>query len=196
MTQIHFWFDPSCPYTWRTSRWVTDVARRRGLDVLWRVMSLAILNEDDEVPPRRRNQTAPGQVATRVLQAVRERHGNEALGRFYTELGTLVHERGAELGVDAYQRALRAAGLPEELATAGDDETYQAAVARSHREGQDRVGDESGSPITAVDDGPGFFGPIVVPAPTGEQATRLLDGLVALSGIPSFSELKRARQPL
>lgn len=30
---VEFWFDPGCPFTWRTSRWLLDVATRRGLDV-------------------------------------------------------------------------------------------------------------------------------------------------------------------
>jgi hypothetical protein len=196
VTEIDFWFDPSCPYTWRTSRWLADVAQRRGVDVRWRVMSLAILNEGKEFPPQYGEAMDAGRVASRVMQAVRERCGNEALGRFYAEVGTLVHERGTEPGVDVYRQALRAGGLPEELATAGDDEAYQAGVVQSHWEGQDRAGQESGSPITAVDDHPGFFGPIVVPPPAGDDATRLLDALVALSAIQSFSELKRARQAL
>ena len=194
--KIDFWFDPSCPYTWRTSRWLTDVADRHRIDVRWHVMSLAILNEGKDIPPQYRDLIAAGQVATRVMQAVREAGGADALARFYTEVGTRVHERGATMGVDVYREALAAAGLPAELATAGDDETHQAAVAASHAEGQARAGQESGSPITAVDDGPGYFGPIVAPRPTGEDAARLLDALVLLSGISSFSELKRSRQAL
>jgi 2-hydroxychromene-2-carboxylate isomerase len=192
--KIDFWFDPGCPFTWRTSRWLTEVARQRDLDLQWHVMSLAILNEGKEIPPQFRERAAQGRVATRVVQAVREVYGNEAIGRFYTELGTRVHEQDGELGPDVYREALASAGLPVELATAGDDDTYHAAVAASHAEGQARVGQEAGSPIMAVDGGPGFFGPIVVPTPTGGDASRLFDAVVLLSGIPSFSELKRARQ--
>ena len=64
----------------------------------------------------------------------------------------------------------------------------------SHDEGQQRTGQESGSPVLAMDDGPGFFGPIVVEAPTGDEAMRLFDGLALLSSVPLFVELKRARE--
>jgi hypothetical protein len=45
----------------------------------------------------------------------------------------------------------------------------------------------------AIGDGPGYFGPVVAPAPTGEDGVRLFDALVAISAVPQFSELKRAR---
>ena len=42
---ITFYFDPMCPFTWRTSRWVKDVAGRTGETVTWKFLSLATLNE-------------------------------------------------------------------------------------------------------------------------------------------------------
>ena len=42
-------------------------------------------------------------------------------------------------------------------------------------------------------DGVGFFGPVVTPAPTGEAAGRLWDGLVLVTSVPGFYELKRSR---
>jgi hypothetical protein len=58
------------------------------------------------------------------------------------------------------------------------------------------VGAEAGSPITAFAGRPGFFGPIVVPAPTGADALRLFDALALVSAVPGFSELKGARGEL
>jgi membrane-associated PAP2 superfamily phosphatase len=29
-TSVEFWFDPGCRFTWRTSRWLVDVAHRRA----------------------------------------------------------------------------------------------------------------------------------------------------------------------
>ncbi len=39
----------------------------------------------------------------------------------------------------------------------------------------------------------GFFGPVVSPAPTGEAAGRLWDGLLLLAAVPGFYEVKRTR---
>jgi hypothetical protein len=38
-----------------------------------------------------------------------------------------------------------------------------------------------------------FFGPVVSPTPRGEDAGRLWDGVLLVSGTPGFFELKRAR---
>lgn len=193
---VDFWFDPSCPFTWQTSRWLTEAAAARGVPVEWRLMSLAVLNADKEIPEQWRALVDRGVRATRVFAAVRAAAGSAALGRFYADVGVRVHEQGAELGPDAFREALGAAGLPAELADAGDDDAQQAAVEASHAEGQQRVGAEAGSPITAFAGRPGFFGPIVVPAPTGEDALRLFDGLALVSAVPGFSELKGARGEL
>jgi mycothiol-dependent nitroreductase-like protein len=191
---VAFWFDPSCPFTWQTSRWLREVAEARGVPVDWRLMSLAVLNADQEVPEQWREHVARGAVAGRVFAAVRSAGGAEALGRFYTEVGARVHEQGGDLGPDVFREALTAVGLPAELAE--DDEAQQAAVEASHAESQERVGAEAGSPITAFPGAPGFFGPIVTPAPTGEDALRLFDGLALVSAVPGFSELKGARGDL
>ena len=45
---------------------------------------------------------------------------------------------------------------------------------------------EDGSPIA-------FFGPVVSPAPKGDAAGRLWDGVLAVAGTPGFFELKRSR---
>ena len=42
-------------------------------------------------------------------------------------------------------------------------------------------------------DGVAFFGPVVTPAPKGEDAARLWDGVVLVAGTPGFFELKRSR---
>jgi hypothetical protein len=190
---VDFWFDPGCPFTWRTSRWLVDVAERRGAAITWHLMSLAILNEGKEIPEPYRTMTAQGRAATLVFQAVLQAHGPDALARLYTEYGLRRHQAGADLGPQLLRESLVAAGLPEDLATAGDDDAHLPALAADHEAGQARVGQESGSPIVAIGDGPGFFGPVVVPVPGGDEALDLFDAVSLLSRVPSFSELKRAR---
>src|SRR6266508_2353108 len=125
---ITFWFDPTCPFTWRTSRWVRDVAERRGEDVRWRFLSLAILNEGKDVPEQYRKHHAWSRGALRVLAATDERHGQQAVDRLYTALGRRVHDKVADRGDDVIRAALGDADLPAELADAAADSRYDAAV--------------------------------------------------------------------
>ena len=62
----------------------------------------------------------------------------------------------------------------------------------SHQDGIERVGTDVGTPIIAVA-GTAFFGPVVTPAPKGEDAGRLWDGVLAVATTPGFYELKRTR---
>jgi 2-hydroxychromene-2-carboxylate isomerase len=190
---ITFYFDPACPFTWRTSRWVKEVAGRRGEPVTWKFLSLAIVNEGKEIPEQFRPRLAYGRSAHRVLAAADQKYGQDAVDRVYSALGRRLHYENAEWNTGTLASAIAEAELPADLVDAAEDSSLDAVVRASHGEAQARVGTETGSPVTAVDDGPGFFGPVVVPVPEGADADRLFEALRLLSAVPQFSELKRAR---
>jgi hypothetical protein len=191
---VTMWFDPTCPFAWRASRWLRAEAAARGEKVTWRLMSLAVLNENrDDVPSRYREGHRRGARVLRVLAAAAEHGGNEAVDALYTELGTRVHDKAGEWDDGTIGQAVPAAGLPAGVADAADDPHWDAAVRESHEEGQARVGKETGTPVVAFGDAPGFFGPILTAVPAGEEAARLYDGIAALSTVTAFSELQRAR---
>jgi hypothetical protein len=191
---VTFYFDPSCPFTWQTSRWLCEVTEPRGHTIAYRLMSLAILNEGKTIPDQYREQVDASMRPVRVMFATLQQHGNDAVGTLYREFGSRFFD-GASID-DALAGALKAASLPAGLADAATDESLDAPIHASHDEGQRRVGEEAGSPITCVGDGPGFFGPVVVPVPEGEAAEKLYDAVRLLSAVPEFSELKRARAEL
>src|SRR2546421_11586115 len=109
---VTFWFDPSCPFTWRTSRWLMTVTEARNLTIDWRLMSLAILNEDKPIVGRAAAAQAGGRRAARVLIAVDEKYDTDAVERLYTEIGIRVHENGRDIDERVLVEALDAAGLP------------------------------------------------------------------------------------
>jgi 2-hydroxychromene-2-carboxylate isomerase len=188
-----FWFDPVCPWAWITSRWMHEVTAVRDVTVDWRLMSLRMLNESRPgYDPAKATSHTFGTRAQRVAAASRRKHGDDAVGRLYTSLGTLIHAEKQPKDGDTLARALAAAGLPETLAAAADDESYDAVVRAEHDEGIALVGEDVGTPIIAVG-GAAIFGPVVTPAPRGEAAGRLWDGVRLLLDTDGFFELKRGR---
>lgn len=196
---VDFWFDPACPWAWMTSRWILEAAEHRDLDVRWNVMSLFVLNEPklEELPEGYRDFLPKTVPAVRVATAVAQQYDNETLGRLYTALGNRIH-LGGEKDSSAYiPAALDAAGLPADLAEAATTEKWDEALRASHQRGIDLVGTDVGTPVVAVenDEGEqvGLFGPVVTPAPKGEAAAKLWDGVYAVTTTPGFYELKRSR---
>lgn len=190
---VEFWFDPSCPWAWMTSRWAGEVAEARGFEIQWNIMSLAILNEDREDLPEAYRDFLPRALRlARLVNAVRETHGQQAVKPLYDALGSRIHP-GERTDWDAIiVEALAAAGLPASDAAYADSDEFDASLRESHGSGISRVGQDVGTPILSVD-GVAFFGPVVSPAPTGDDALRLWDGVVAVASVPAFFELKRSR---
>ncbi|MFB7655123.1 MULTISPECIES: disulfide bond formation protein DsbA [unclassified Streptomyces] len=192
-TTVDFWFDPTCPWAWLTSRWVLEVARQRPLGIRWHLMSLTVLNEGRTGLPERWHQDLAGRLEpVRVCAAAEQRYGPSVLGPLYTELGTRFHLERAPRQPSTYAAALAAAGLDTALADAAGTGVYDDAVRASHHDAVGRVGDDVGTPVVAVGD-VAFFGPVVTPAPRGEAAVRLWDGVLAVAATDGFFELKRTR---
>ncbi|MEV6415545.1 DsbA family protein [Kribbella sp. NPDC051718] len=185
-----FWFDPVCPWAWMTSRWMLEVEQVRDVKTAWHVMSLAILNEErDEHDANWQRKLS----LVRVLIAADQNHGNEVLLPLYTALGNRIHVEGRGFnGAGVLEEALEEAGLPASLLEAADNDKYDDAVRKSHLAGIELVGMEVGTPVISVE-GSAFFGPVVTPAPKGEAAGKLWDGVRLVAATDGFFELKRTR---
>jgi len=192
MTAVDFWFDPSCPWAWMTSRFVDEVTEGRDLDVTWHIMSLAVLNEDQDVSDDYRAFFPRALRYTRLVAAVAERAGQEKVKPLYDALGTRIHN-GGRTDVDAViAESLAEVGLDAGLAAYADTDEHDAPMRASHFDGIGRVGQDVGTPVIAIGD-VAFFGPVISPIPRGEQALSLWDGLVAVASYDGFFELKRSR---
>ncbi len=188
-----FWFDPVCPWAWMASRWILNASEVRDFDVRWHVMSLAYLNADKEdLPESYRDLLQQAWGPVRVAIAAEQQHGNDVLLPLYTALGNRFHLEDKPKDRATIVEALDEAGLEASLADAADTDAFDEALKASHHAGMDQVGYEVGTPVISVE-GVAFFGPVVSPAPKGEAAGVLWDGVLAVAGTDGFFELKRSR---
>ena len=93
---IHFYFDPVCPFAWMTSKWVRMVQAQRDYRVDWRFISLRLVNADVDYatrfPPEYEAGHTAGLRLLRAAASVRREHGSDAVGPLYEALGTHIFD--------------------------------------------------------------------------------------------------------
>jgi hypothetical protein len=203
---LHFYFDPVCPFAWMTSRWVRLVAAQRSYTVDWRFISLRVLNKDLDYdahfPPEYESGHTTGLRLLRVAAKVRAEHGRAAVGPLYEALSSRVFDEPPSAGTPAerlaagrlLEPALEAAGLPGGLASALDDAGWDEVISAETDEALGLAGKDVGTPILHFQppEGVAFFGPVISRLPSEDQAVELWDHVVGLAGFGGFAELKRS----
>lgn len=202
---LHFYFDPVCPFAWITSKWVRMVAEQRDYRVDWRFISLRILNADVDYAAHFPEHYEQGHTAglrlLRVAARVRAEHGREAVGPLYAAIGARLFDSpregmaAAEQGArDLLEPLLHDVGLPVALADALDDESLDGQIRSETEEALALTGRDVGTPILHFEppDGTAFFGPVISRLPSRDDAVALWDHVVGLASFPGFAEIKRS----
>ncbi|HEX4833253.1 MAG TPA: disulfide bond formation protein DsbA [Trebonia sp.] len=193
---VQFWFDPLCPWAWITSRWILEVEKVRPVRADFRIMSLAYLNlvqhEGKGLGEEYLERMGKAWGPVRVCAAAALDQGPAVLGPLYSALGTRIHNQGRGQDPAIIGEAVAEAGLPAFLADAAETAEFDDFIKKSHHEAFDEVGLDVGTPVLRIR-GKALFGPVITPAPKGEAAGELWDGLVLVSKADGFFEIKRSR---
>ncbi|GAB88896.1 mycothiol-dependent nitroreductase Rv2466c family protein [Gordonia rhizosphera] len=179
--------DPLCPFAWVASRWLDGVAERRGVSVAWKQMSLAVLNEGQELDAERAARMEISWRAGRLLAAAADASDVKDL---YMAIGRRLHTEGLEFTDELARSALVEVGSDPSLVSVMNDASRDDAVRKAHRLSQEALGGTAGTPIIVID-GRAFFGPVLTEIPSPSEADRLFDALTTLAGIPAFAQMER-----
>lgn len=211
---LHFYFDPVCPFAWMTSKWVRLVAAQREYSVDWRFISLRQVNADvdyeSHFPPEYEAGHTAGLRLLRVAARTRSTLGPDAVGTLYAALGARLFdsqplgqgldEQGRDVrGTEPFLRPILAdAGLPQSLAEALEDAAADEQILAETTEALSLTGKDVGTPIIHVDPphGVAFFGPVISRLPSEQDAVELWDHVLGLARFPGFAELKRSLREL
>jgi 2-hydroxychromene-2-carboxylate isomerase len=193
---VPFWFDPLCPWAWITSRWLLEVEQVRPVRADWRIMSLAYLNleqrEGKGLTEDYRALMVRAWGPVRVCAAAAEDAGPHVLGGLYTAMGLRLHNHRRRDDPAVLPEALAEVGLSESLAAAAASTQFDQQIKQSHHQAFDEVGLDVGTPVLRIR-GTALFGPVITPAPRGEAAGRLWDGVALIAETDGFFELQRTR---
>jgi hypothetical protein len=201
---LHFYFDPVCPFAWMTSKWVRLVAAQRDYSIDWRFISLRQLNAHidyaEHFPADYEAGHSDGLRLLRVAARARAEHGRPAVAALYEAFGRRIFEveqpprSGLRGTPDLAGPALAEAGLPTDLADALDDASWDAEIRAETDEALTLTGKDVGTPILHFrpPEGVAFFGPVISRLPEEADAGGLWDHVVGLATFPGFAELKRS----
>ncbi len=191
---LDVWIDPICPWSWLTSRWITEIAPHRDVHVCWRPMSLMLrLRLPMDSPHYGRASHALSLL--RILELVRVREGDDAAGRLYAEYGKYLHDE--EHSVMDPVAALERAGLNPSYSQASFEERLDASIRAHMAEGQALAGADASLPLLAFTTKEGvrvgFSGPVLNRRLPLDDALNLWDGFILTTSVNGFWEIRRSR---
>ena len=193
MTSVDFFVDPICPYTYQTSIWLREVRRHNEIWINWRFFSLEEVRREPGAPHAWELITATGWPLMRVATYLR-RKGNESCEAWYEAVAHAIHIQAlnasdAEVGKELLGSIGESPSVWDEALA---DPTTDSDVRADHEFAVSTHG-AFGVPLLVIGDGRAMFGPVIVPAPLGDDALKLWDIAVASSSFHGLYEIKRPR---
>lgn len=191
---VRFHFDIMCPWAYQTSVWLRDVRSQTGITIDWRFFSLEEVNREEGKKHPWEREWSYGWGMLRVAALLR-RSSMEHCDRFYEAAAHALHIEGRKPHrPEVAEELLQEIGLdPGVVRRAIDDHTTHDDVRSDHEAVFARSG--FGVPLLVFDDDSSVYGPVVTPAPRGEEALALWQVVQGFRRFPHLYELKRPKTP-
>lgn len=190
---VDFYFDPMCPWAYQTSLWIREVRRISDLEISWKFFSLEEINHVEGKKHPWERDLSFGWTPMRVGAWLR-RSSMSLCDEWYGAIGHALHIQGRR----PYDRdiAIELLGQIHAPLTAWDDAIADPTTHDEVRADHDRaVGEYAGFgvPILVFPSNRAIFGPVVVPAPMGNEALKLWELANSFSSLPGLFEMKTSK---
>jgi predicted DsbA family dithiol-disulfide isomerase len=194
--EFELYYDYLCPFVYRASLLLANVAAERPIDVRWRYFSLAQVNSKEEgwtawAAPAAEN--VRGRLAFKAAEAARRQDRFEA---FHASLLAARHQDRLDIDdAKAVEQVAEESGLDlERFRRDLDDPAILDALARDHKFAVATHG-VFGTPTFVFRNGASAYIRLAE-APTGAGALQLFDSLLAIAADePRVLEIKRPTRP-
>jgi predicted DsbA family dithiol-disulfide isomerase len=194
MTEVDFYFDVMCPWAYQTSLWIREAQLQRDIQLSWHFFSLEEVNRE---PDKKHPWERPWSYGWSMLRvaAMLRRNSQEEVGRFYAAAGAALHQDGRKVQDRAIlETVLEEWGFDPAVVQASlTDATVDEEIRTDHQRALDLGG--FGVPTLVLDGTTPLFGPVIAPAPTGDEAGRLWDLVAGWADYPNLYELRRPKTP-
>jgi hypothetical protein len=189
--KLAFFFDPACPWTWVTFKWLQAAVDFDLSGIRFGAVSLLELNKDADLDQSLRSQMVASRRLSRVIMDLVNREMREELVALYRSIGTEAFDLGKGFSEGTVLAILEKDNIGG-WRHAYNDPALDEAVLASHRQALDLAGQDVGSPILAdLDIGRGFYGPILDAPLERTEAEKLFIAIRELMAFDHFYELKR-----
>jgi 2-hydroxychromene-2-carboxylate isomerase len=196
---VAFHLDVMCPYAYQTAAWIREIRDRGLVDVRWRFFSLEEVNrEEGKRHPWERDWSygfGMMRVAARLRRGVdgEDRSGNDLVDDYYATAGRWLHEEGRKPhSPDAAREVLGEIGLDADLVDEALADPTTTDEVRADHDAVLALGG-FGVPTLVFPSGGVIYGPVVVPAPLGEDAVALWHLVQGWDRFPHLYEIKRPK---
>lgn len=191
---VEFYFDPICPGAYQASRWIREVRAQTGVEVRWRFFSLEEINREEGKKHPWERPWSYGWSLMRVGAALR-REDAGLLDPWYAATGAALFERGEPVFLRAGAEAVAAAaGLPAGVVAAAlADPSTHDDVRADHEHLVDAYAGY-GVPTLVFPSDVALFGPVLTPAPTGDDALELWRLLLSWTRLPHLYEVRMPKR--